>query len=103
MSNYGTGQWAATTPRAPMKSARRPDTALARWSVFLGIQSILMGVIVPIPILAIVFGIVALARGTALPGRAVTGIVLAATFLPLWAGFIAICVWSYTGTGFDHF
>jgi hypothetical protein len=103
MTNYGAGQWTAPTPRVPAKTARRPDTAFARWSVFLGIQSILMGVIVPIPILAVVFGIVALARGTVFPGRAVTGIVLAATFLPLWAGFIAICVWSYTGTGFDHF
>jgi hypothetical protein len=102
MTNYGTIQWTPAPPTRS-KSARRPDTALARWSVFLGIQSILMGVILPIPILAIVLGIIALARGTVFPGRAVTGIVLAASFLPLSAGFIAICVWSYTGTGFDHF
>jgi hypothetical protein len=103
MTNHGTTQWTAPTAVAPPTQTRRPGTALARWSVFLGIQSILLGAILPIPILAIVFGIIALARGTQLPGRAVTGIVLAASFLPLWAGFVAICVWSYTGTGFDHF
>jgi hypothetical protein len=97
MTNHGTTQWTAPTAVVPPRPTRRPGTSLARWSVFLGIQSILLGAILPI-----VFGIIALARGTQLPGRAVTGIVLAASFLPLWAGFVAICIWSYTGTGFDH-
>jgi hypothetical protein len=102
MSNYGPIEWVPVQP-VTQRATRRPDTALARWSVFLGIQSILLGVILPIPILAIVFGIAALKRRTLLPGRAVTGIVLAATFLPLWAGFIAICIWVYTDTSFTHF
>lgn len=88
MSNHAPAQ-ATTAP------ARRPGTAMARWSVFLGIQSVLMGAFLPIPILAIVLGIVALARGTALPGRATVGIAFGATFLPVWCGFIAICIWSY--------
>lgn len=102
MTNYGPIEWRPAQP-APAQATRRPDTALARWSVFLGIVSVVMGIILPIPILAIVFGIVALKRRTLLPGRAVTGIVLAATFLPLWAGFIALCVWAYTDTSYTHF
>lgn len=84
----------AFLPPAPRRP-RRQETALARVSVFFGIQSILLGVILPIPIVAIATGSVALIRGTLLPGRAVAGIVLGASFLPLWAGFVAICVWSY--------
>lgn len=55
---------------------RGGGTTLSRWSVFLGIQFVLFGLIIPIPVLAIVFGIVGLARGTDVPGRAATGIVL---------------------------
>jgi hypothetical protein len=68
---------------------------LSRWSVFLGIQSILFGLIIPIPIplLAIVFGIVGLARGTDVSGRATAGIVLDWSSLTFWGGFIALCVW----------
>jgi hypothetical protein len=80
------------TPRRP----RRQETALARVSVFFGIQSILLGAILLIPIVAIVTGTIALSRGTLLPGRAIAGIVLGATFLPPWAGFVALCIWSYT-------
>jgi hypothetical protein len=94
MTNSAPTHWAVPAPNRARVS-RRPGKALARWSVFLGIQSVVMGVILPIPILAIVLGIVALARGTALPGRAVIGIAFGATFLPVWCGFIAICIWSY--------
>lgn len=78
---------------------RRPDTACARWSVFLGIQSILLGAILPIPIAAIILGIIALCRDTLLPGRAAAGIAIAASSLPLWGGFIALCVTLYLHRG----
>ncbi|MBT1620569.1 DUF4190 domain-containing protein (plasmid) [Curtobacterium flaccumfaciens] len=89
MTNYAPSQ------RAPQQPTylRRRGTTLSRWSVFLGIQSILFGLIIPIPVLAIVFGIVGLARGTDVPGRATAGIVLGWSCLTFWGGFIALCVW----------
>ena len=89
MTNYAPSQRA---PQQPTYLPRR-GTTLSRWSVFLGIQSILFGLIVPIPVLAIVFGIVGLARGTDVPGRATAGIVLGWSCLTFWGGFIALCVW----------
>jgi len=90
MTNYAPHQWA---PPQPTYAPRR-GTTLSRWSVFLGIQSILLGAIIPIPVLAIIFGIVGLCRGTDLPGRAVVGIVFGWSGLIFWGGFIAICIWS---------
>jgi hypothetical protein len=88
-------RWPAHVPPV-RRHPRRQETALSRVSVFLGIQSILLGAILPIPIAAVITGIIALSRGTLLPGRAIAGIVLGATFLPPWAGFVALCIWSYT-------
>lgn len=48
------------------------------------------------PIIAIITGIVALARGTALTGRAVTGLILGATFGPPGFGFVYLWVYMYT-------
>lgn len=65
MTDYAQQQW----QQAPPVYVRKRGTTLSRWSVLLGIQSILFGLIIPIPVLAIVFGIVGLARGTDVPGR----------------------------------
>lgn len=89
MTDYAQQQW----QQAPPVYVRKRGTTLSRWSVFLGIQSILFGLIIPIPVLAIVFGIVGLARGTDVPGRAATGIVLGWSCFTFWGGFIALCVW----------
>jgi len=91
MTNYAQQQWQL----APPVFVPRRGTKLSRWSVFLGIQSLLLGGLLPIPILAIVFGIVGLCRGTDLPGRAIVGIVLGWSGLTFWGGFIALCVWSW--------
>ena len=90
MTNYAPPQW---VPVQTVHGPRR-GTKLSRWSVFLGIQSVLLGALLPIPILAIVFGIVGLCRGTDLPGRAIVGIALGWSGLIFWGGFIAICIWS---------
>ena len=71
-------------------------TAAARVSVACGILSIFFGMLLYIPLTAIITGIVALARGTALTGRAVTGLILGATFGPPWFGFVYLCVYMYT-------
>lgn len=89
MTDYAQQQW----QQAPPVYVQKRGTTLSRWSVLLGIQSILFGLIIPIPVLAIVFGIVGLARGTDVPGRAVAGIVLGWSCLTFWGGFIALCVW----------
>lgn len=89
MTDYAQQQW----QQAPPVYVRRRGTTLSRWSVLLGIQSILFGLIIPIPVLAIVFGIVGLVRGTDVPGRATAGIVLGWSCLTFWGGFIALCVW----------
>jgi len=89
MTDYAQQQW----QQAPPVFVPKRGTTLSRWSVFLGIQSILLGLIIPIPVLAIVFGIVGLARGTDVPGRATAGIVLGWSCLTFWGGFIALCVW----------
>jgi hypothetical protein len=88
MTNYAQAQW-----QAPLVYVPKRGTTLSRWSVFLGIQSILFGLIMALPILAIVFGIVGLARGTDVPGRATAGIVLGWSCLTFWGGFIALCAW----------
>ena len=75
MTNYAQQQW---QPAPPVFVPRR-GTKLSRWSVFLGIQSLLLGGLLPIPILAIVFGIV-----------------LGWSGLTFWGGFIALCVWSWS-------
>lgn len=93
MTNYAPHQWAPVAP-APVSVSPRRGTKLSRWSVFPGIQSLLLGALLPIPISAIVLGIVALCRRTDLPGRAVLGIVLGWSGLTFWGGFIAICIWS---------
>jgi hypothetical protein len=93
MTNYAPPQWSPVSP-APTLPGPRRGTKLSRWSVFLGIQSVLLGALLPIPILAIVFGIVGLCRGTDLPGRAVVGTVLGWSGLTFWGGFIAVCIWS---------
>lgn len=74
--------------------APRRGTKLSRWSVFLGIMSMLLGALLPIPILAVIFGIVGLSRGTDIPGRAAIGIIFGWSGLTLWGGFIAVCIWS---------
>ncbi|AMM22896.1 hypothetical protein AX769_22450 (plasmid) [Frondihabitans sp. PAMC 28766] len=73
-----------------------PRTALARVGAPSGVMSVCFGMILLIPVLEVAPGTLALARGTTLTGRAVTGLILGATFLPPWAGFIALCVYSYT-------
>lgn len=94
MSNYAPIEWVPIEQPAPRVRTLVAGTRLSRWSVFLGIQSVLLGFILPIPILAIVFGIVGLCRGTAIPGRATVGIVFGWSGLAFWGGFIAICIWS---------
>lgn len=94
MANYPPAHWMSAPPPR-VSRVRRPGTALARWSVFLGIQSVLLGAFTPIPLAAIVLGIIALARGTALPGRATAGLILGASFLLPWAGFVALCIYTY--------
>ncbi len=91
MSSTGQ-QFVSRYPAAP----RPAPTAAARVSVAFGILSIFFGGLLFIPVVAIITGIVALARGTALTGRAVTGLILGATFGPPWFGFVYLCVYMYT-------
>jgi hypothetical protein len=94
MSNYGPIEWVPVPRPATRVKPQVAGTRLSRWSVFLGIQSVMLGFLLPIPILAIVFGIVGLSRGTAIPGRATVGIVFGWSGLTFWCGAIAIAVWS---------
>jgi len=72
-------------------------TAAARVSVCFGILSICFGVLLFIPVIAIVTGIVALVRGTALTGRAITGLILGLQFGAIW--FAIWCLFIY---GYNH-
>lgn len=90
MTNYAPSGWA---PAQPTYAPKR-GTRMTRWGVFLGIVSMVAGLLIPIPILGLVFCIVGLCRGTDIPGRAAIGIVCAWSGLTFWGGFIAICIWS---------
>lgn len=94
MTNYGPIEWVPAPHPAPRVKSQIAGTRLSRWSVFLGIQSVMFGFLLPIPILAVVFGIVGLCRGTAIPGRATVGIVFGWSGLTFWGGAIAIAIWS---------
>ncbi|WP_420367159.1 hypothetical protein [Curtobacterium sp. L1-20] len=90
MTNYAPPQWV----EAHEVTGPKRGTKMTRWGVFLGIVSMVAGLLIVIPILALVFCIVGLCRGTDIPGRAVVGIVCAWSGLTFWGGFIAICIWS---------
>lgn len=92
MTNYPAPQWAPAPTPGPAYVGPRKGTRMTRWGVFLGIFSVVAGFLLPIPILAVVFSIVGLCRGTDIPGRAVVGIVFGWSGLTFWGG--AIAIWS---------